>query len=266
MRLEGRVVAITGASRGIGAELARQLAKDGAKLLLAARNEAELEEVAQECRQLGAAVITVRADVTLPRHCQAIVSGAALGFGRLDVLVNNAGIGMVARFEDLEDLAVLERLMQVNYLGAAYCTQYALPYLRESRGIIVAISSLTGLMGVPTRTGYAASKHAMTGFFDSLRIELDGSGITVTTVHPGFVATGIRKEAAGADGKPVGASRVQEDKAMPVAECARRIVRAIERRERRVIMTARGKMAVWLRLLAPSLLDRLAKRAIENGL
>jgi short-subunit dehydrogenase len=171
------------------------------------------------------------------------------------VLVNNAGITMVSWFEEMEDAAVLDDLMRVNYLGAAHCTRFALPYLRESRGRLVAISSLTGLLGVPTRTGYAASKHAMTGFFDSLRIELEGSGVSVTTIHPGFVATGIRA-AAGAD---------TVRNAMSVEDCARRIVRAIERRERRVVMTARGKMALWLRLIAPGLVDRIARRAIEQG-
>jgi short-subunit dehydrogenase len=160
---------------------------------------------------------------------------------------------------------VLEGVMRVNYLGAAYCTYYALPYLRESRGRIVAISSLAGLLGVPTRTGYSASKHAMTGFFDSLRIELAGSGISVTVIHPGFVATGIRESAAGAAGTPAGVSTVRERDAMSVEDCARRIVRAIERRERRVVMTARGKMGVWLRLIAPGLVDRIARRAIEQG-
>ncbi|HET9652756.1 MAG TPA: SDR family oxidoreductase [Usitatibacter sp.] len=253
--MRGKVVAITGASRGIGSELARQLASCGARLVLAARTESELEEVAAACRERGAAVITVRADVAVERDCQAIVSGAVLGFGRLDVLVNNAGITMVAWLQELEDASILEQVMRVNYLGAAYCTYYALPYLRESRGQVVAINSLAGLLGVPTRTGYAASKHAMTGFFDSLRIELEGSGVTVTSIHPGFVATAIRASA--------GADTVRE--AMSVEACAARIVRAIERRERRVVMTARGRMGLWLRLLAPGLVDRIARRAIERG-
>jgi len=253
--MRNRVVVITGASRGIGAELARQLAAKGARLVLAARGAEELEAVAKECREKGTAVITVRADVAEPRDCQAVISGAVLGFGAIDVLVNNAGITMVSWFEEMEDAAVLDDLMRVNYLGAAHCTRFALPYLRESRGRLVAISSLTGLLGVPTRTGYAASKHAMTGFFDSLRIELEGSGVSVTIIHPGFVATGIRA-AAGAD---------TVRNAMSVEDCARRIVRAIERRERRVVMTARGKMALWLRLIAPGLVDRIARRAIEQG-
>jgi short-subunit dehydrogenase len=256
--VKGKVVVITGASKGIGAELARQLAAKGAKLVLAARDAKELEAVAGQCRAAGTSALTVRADVGVERDCAAIMSGAALAFGGIDVLVNNAGATMWARFEEIEDLSILERIMRVNYLGSAYCTRHALPYLRQSKG-------LAGRTGVPTRTGYAASKHAMTGFFDSLRIELDGSGVAVTMIYPGFVSTGIRENAAGPDGKPIKVSPVKEGEVMSVEDCVRRIVVAIERREREVIMTARGKMGLWLKLLAPSLVDRIAKRAVERG-
>ena len=259
------VVVITGASKGIGAELARQLARRGARLVLAARDAKALETVADQCRAAGSSAITIRADVSRERDCQAIMAGAALAYGRIDVLVNNAGATMWARFEEILDLTVFERLMQVNYLGAVYCTSHALPMLRESGGLIVGISSLAGRVGVPTRTGYAASKHAMAGFFDSLRIELMDGGVDVTMIYPGFVATGIRENATGPDGKPILVSPVKEGQVMGVEECAARIVRAIERREREVVMTARGKMGLWLRLVAPGLVDRIARRAIERG-
>jgi short-subunit dehydrogenase len=259
------VVVITGASKGIGAELARQLAAKDAKLVLAARNERELEAVAAECRKAGASVLAVRTDVAIERECQALMAGAIVAFGRIDALVNNAGASMWARFEDIHDMSILERIMQVNYMGAVYCTRHALPFLAESRGSIVGISSLAGRVGVPTRTGYAASKHAMTGFFDSLRIELADRGITVTMIYPGFVATGIRENASGPDGKAIMVSPVKERDVMSVHDCARRIVTAMERREREVVMTARGKIGLWLRLLAPSLVDRIARRAIEKG-
>ena len=263
--MKDKVVVITGASKGIGAELARQLSKEGCKLVLAARNMKELEAVAEECKKLGASVIVVKADVAVERECAAIMSGAALAFGRIDVLVNNAGATMWARFEDIEDLSILDRIMKVNYMGAVHCTAHALPYLRETGGLLVGISSLAGRTGVPTRTGYSASKHAMTGFFDSLRIELADSGVDVTMVYPGFVSTGIRENATGPDGKPIEVSPVKEGEVMGVEECARRIVRAMDRREREVIMTARGKIGLWLKLLAPSLVDRIARRAIEKG-
>ncbi|HEX7403535.1 MAG TPA: SDR family oxidoreductase, partial [Usitatibacter sp.] len=165
----------------------------------------------------------------------------------------------------IEDMSILERIMQVNYMGSVYCTRHALPHLRESRGRIVGVASLAGMIGVPTRTGYSASKHAMRGFFDSLRIELDGSGVTVTMIYPGFVSTSIRESATGPDGKPILVSPVKEGEAMSVEDCARRIVAAIEGREREVVMTARGKIGLWLKLVAPGLIDRIAKRAIERG-
>ena len=263
--MKNKVVVITGASKGIGAELARQLAARGARLVLAARNVKDLDAVAEECKKHGASVITVKADVAVERDCQAIMSGAALAFGGIDVLVNNAGATMWARFEDIEDLSILERIMQVNYMGAVYCTKHALPYVRAARGILVGVSSLAGRTGVPTRTGYSASKHAMTGFFDSLRIELADSGVAVTMIYPGFVATGIRENATGPDGKPIQVSPVKEGEVMGVEECARIIIAAIEARKREVIMTARGKIGLWLKLLAPSLVDRIARRAIERG-
>jgi len=263
--VKDNVVAITGASKGIGAELARQLAAKGAKLVLAARGEKELAEIADDCRRAGASAVTATADVAIERDCQAVVATALEAFGRLDTLVNNAGASMWARFEDIEDMSILQRIMQVNYMGAVYCTRHALPHLRASRGRIVGISSLAGRVGVPTRTGYSASKHAMTGFFDSLRIELAESGVTVTMIYPGFVATGIRENATGPDGKPIAVSPVKESQVMSVEDCARRIVAAIERREREVVMTARGKLGLWLKLIAPALVDRIAKRAIEGG-
>ena len=263
--MKSQVIIITGASKGIGAELARQLAAKGARLVLAARSERELEAVAQECRKLGATVVAVKADVAVERDCQALIAGAAVAFGRIDTLVNNAGVSMWARFEDIEDLSILDRIMQVNYMGAVYCTRHALPHLREAGGLLVGICSLAGRVGLPTRTGYSASKHAMAGFFDSLRIELAASGVGVTMIYPGFVSTGIRENATGPDGKPIMVSPVKEREVMSVGDCARRIVRAIERREREVVMTARGKIGLWLRLLAPSLVDRIARRAIEQG-
>jgi short-subunit dehydrogenase len=172
---------------------------------------------------------------------------------------------MWARFDELHELSGLARIMQVNYFGAVYCTHAALPHLKRTRGRLVGVSSLTGKTGVPTRTGYAASKHAMAGFFDSLRIELADDGVTVTMIYPGFVATGVRRHAVGPDGRPLGRSPVQEGAVMTADACAARIVRAMERREREVVMTARGRIGQWLKLVAPGLTDRIARRAIERG-
>jgi short-subunit dehydrogenase len=259
------VTVITGASAGIGRELALQMAAQGAWLVLAARGAAALEEAAAQCNQRGARAIAVPTDVGDKAECERLMARAVAEFGRIDTLVNNAGIGMWARFEDLKELDVLEQIMRINYLGSAYCTYYALPYLKKTHGRIVGVSSLTGKTGVPTRTGYAASKHAMAGFFDSLRIELMDTGVTVTMVYPGFVSTEIRERAFGADGKPLGKSPVHEDQVMTAEECARQILEAASTRRRELVMTARAKVGMWLKLVAPGLVDRIARKAIERG-
>jgi NAD(P)-dependent dehydrogenase (short-subunit alcohol dehydrogenase family) len=208
-------------------------------------------------------VVTVKADVAEERDCQAVVAGAVIAFGRVDTLVNNAGVSMWARFEDIEDVSVLERIMRVNYMGSVYCTRHALPHLRESRGRLVGISSLAGRTGVPTRTGYAASKHAMVGFFESLRIELKGSGVDVTIVAPDFVKSELHKGALGADGRPLGKTPMDEPRIMTSEQCAHLIVRAMRTRRRLLITSARGRFGRWARLVAPGLVDRIAERAIR---
>jgi short-subunit dehydrogenase len=179
-------------------------------------------------------------------------------------VVHNAGITMWSRFDALQDLQIFERLIEVNYLAPVRLTALTLPHLRESRGLIVAIASLAGLTGVPERSGYAASKHAMVGFFDSLRIELAGTGVDVTVVAPDFVVSEIHKRAIGPDGEPLGASPMMQSKIMTAGECARRIAMAMEKRQRLLLMSARGRLGRWLKLLAPSVIDRMAAKAIRQ--
>jgi short-subunit dehydrogenase len=265
MGFSNNVVIVTGASSGIGKAIALQLAEQKAFLVLAARDFARLEEVAALCREAGAQAVPVQTDVSDKRQCEALIQRAIQEFGRIDTLINNAGSTMWARFDEVTDPSLLEPIMQVNYFGSVYCTWYALPYLKQSKGRIVGISSLAGRAGVPTRSGYAASKHAMAGFFDSLRIELADSGVSVTMVYPGFVTSEVRSRAIGPDGKPLGASPVQEGKVMSAETCARITLRAAAARKREVVMTFRGKLGIVLKLLAPSLLDKIAKKAIEKG-
>jgi NAD(P)-dependent dehydrogenase (short-subunit alcohol dehydrogenase family) len=267
MHFNERSVIITGASTGIGRALAVALAARGARVALAARDAAALEETAALCRAASAEAqaIVVPTDVADPESCRRLVESTVAAFGGIDVLVNNAGISMWARFEDVTDLSIFERMIRVNYLGALYCTHYALPHLRARRGLLVAVSSLTGKTGVPTRSGYAASKHAMQGFFDSLRVELRGSGVDVLVVSPGFVATDIRARAFGPDGKPLAASPREESQGtMPLEECVAQIVRAMERRDRELVMTAQARVGMWLKLIAPGLVDRIAARAVRE--
>ena len=259
----GRTVLITGASSGIGRALALELAHRGAQLSLNARDADRLGETASACAAAGAAVLAVPGDVSRPEDCRAIVARTVDRFRGLDALVNNAGMTMWARIDALTDLAPLERLLAVNYLGAAYATAAALPYLKNSRGLIVAVASIAGLTGVPERAGYAASKHAMVGFFESLRIELQGSGVDVTIVAPDFVKSELHKGALGADGRPLGATPMDEPHIMTSEQCAHLIVRAMSRRQRLLITSGRGRLGRWARLVAPALVDRIAARAIR---
>jgi short-subunit dehydrogenase len=261
----GKVVVVTGASQGIGKALCLELAPQRPRLVLAARDLASLGAVAFQCRSHGAEALVVPTDVAEEASCRALVEKAVAGFGGVDVLVANAGIGMLARLDEVTDLAPYERLMQVNYLGSVYPTYYALPHLKRSRGQIVAVSSLAGLTGVPSRTAYAATKHAQIGFFDSLRVELRGSGVAVTVVAPYFVQSEIRRRSTGPDGRTVAASPVREDEVMTAEECARRIVGAMERRQRMLVMSLKGRLGRWAALVAPELVDRMAEEAVRRG-
>jgi short-subunit dehydrogenase len=262
---ENRVIVLTGASAGIGRALALELAPERPRLALAARDAERLEQVAAECRARGARTLVVPTDVSVPQDCARLVSRTLAEWETLDVLVHNAGIGMIARFDELTDLAVYERLMRVNYLGPVHLTHAALSALKRSRGLIVAVASLAGLTGVPTRTGYAASKHALIGFFDSLRVELLGSGVDVTVVAPDFVASEIHKRAIGPDGRPLGRSPMQEARIMTTERCAQLIAGAMRRRQRLLVMSLRGRAGRFVRLLAPGLIDRVALRAVQEG-
>ncbi len=255
-------IVITGATEGIGREMALQLAAQGSDLTLAARNEERLKIIVKKCRDLGATAIGVVTDVADQTQCTALIEAGCAHFGRIDALINNAGITMWTEFEKLESLKVLDQIMQVNYLGPAYLSHAALPHLRKSKGRLVVISSLAGLTGVPTRSGYSASKHAVNGFFDSLRIELEGSGVSVTIVAPDFVRSKIHERALTADGSELGTSPLANRDIMSAEECARQSIDAMLKRERLRVMTRRGRTLRLLKVLFPGYIDKLAHRAI----
>jgi len=260
-----KVVVITGASSGIGRELAYQLSEQGAWLSLAARNGERLATVVGECQARGGKAIAIVTDVSEQAQCAELIQRTVDHYDRIDMLVNNAGITMWANFEDVQDISFYEQIMRVNYLGSVYCTYYALPFLKKTQGQIIGISSWAGKNGIPKRSGYAASKHAMVGFFDTLRIEIAEYGISVTMIYPDFVATETRKRALGADGKPIGKSSVREDEVMPAEKCAQLIIQAAASRKRELVMTWRGKVGLWVKLIAPGVVDRVAKKAILEG-
>ncbi len=278
--MKEKTFVITGASSGIGEALALAYAARGNKLVLAARSKSELERVAAECERVGGTTLIVPTDVADPDACKALMDAAMETFGSIDVLVNNAGVSMRAMFRDITDLTLFERLMKINYLGSVYCTHYALEHLIASKGLLVAISSLTGKTGVPSRTGYAASKHAMQGFFDSLRIELMDTGVDVLVASPGFVDSGIRTRALGTDGKARGlvdnhGARSPEGRSggdtngvepgtMSLEECTGILTHAIDHRQREIVMTSKARLALWIKLIAPRIVDEIALKQVRG--
>ncbi len=265
-----KTIVITGASDGIGAEIARQLAaahRANIALVLAARNEDTLNKVAAQCRDLGAKAIAVKTDVSDHLQCQQLIAAGVAQFGRIDALINNAGISAQALLDDVspDDLAWYEDLMRVNLWGSVWCTHAALPHIKQSRGSIVAVSSLAGLFGVPGRTAYCASKFAMTGFFEALRVELKPAGVSVTTAYPGVVATQIRYRGLNASGQPAGVSGLKEDNVMSVETCAQLILSAMDQRKREVVMTSKGKLGRWLKLIVPGVVESMALAALKDN-
>jgi short-subunit dehydrogenase len=252
-----QVAIITGASSGIGRALALQLAGQGAKVVLAARRADRLELVADECRRLGGEALAVPTDVSDETQCKSLVEQAVAQFGRLDMLVNNAGLTVIALLEDYSDLSLFKHTMAVNFYGAVYCTYYALPHLIRSRGRIVAVSSLGGKAPVPYNSPYVASKFAMHGFFDSLRIEMMKYGVSVTIVCPYWVVTSFHEAQMDKDGVPRGphGRAIYAEKMMTAERCAAITLRAAEARRREVLMSP-GPLVAWLKLLAPGLIDR----------
>ncbi len=260
----GKVIIITGASEGIGRALALELAAQRAILVLAARNEKRLEELKKQVEDKGGQAAVIPTDVADKDQCKRLIDQTVEQYTRIDVLVNNAGRSMWTGFEEITDLSLVEELMQLNYLGSVYCTYYALPWLKKSKGSIIPVASVAGFTGVPQRTVYSASKHAMVGFFDSLRIELEGTGVSITTVAPDYVLSELHRRAYNRDGGALGTSPMQESKIMTSEACAKLIVKAMARKDRLVLTSIRSKVGRWLKLLAPGLVDNIASKAIRE--
>ena len=256
--MRDKVIVVTGASSGIGKALVYELAQRGAKLVLAARNIEELLNIEQDLKKSGIEVLSVRTDVTKELACKELIAQAYARFGRIDGLINNAGISMRALLQDL-DISVLHKVMDVNFWGTVYCTKYALPYLLESKGSLVGVISIAGFIGLPGRTGYAASKFAVRGFLNTVRIENRKKGLHVLVAAPGFTASNIRKTALNEAGRQQGESPRDESHMMSAEQCAKIIVKGIEKRKREIIMTfVEGKLAVFLSKWMPRLVDRLS--------
>lgn len=256
---EGARAIVTGASSGIGAAIARQLAAAGARLVITGRSLPALDRVAHQC--MGSAdLATVAGDLTAAAVQEEVVGRAVAAFGGIDLLVNNAGVSMNAPFAELDE-EVLREIFEINFFAAAALTRLALPELVRSHGAVVVMSSVVGLVATPTRSAYAASKHALHGLFDAIRAEVRRHGVTVTIVCPGFVATPIRERALRADGTPQGFDDAAGRRMLSPERVARATLRAAARGQRRLLLGRETRLARALSLLAPGVLDALLARA-----
>ncbi len=254
--MQKKVVVITGASSGIGKALAEKYASEGWDLVLAARREDRLKELEEKFGQSRA--LAVKTDVTVESDCRELIEKGIRRFGRIDVLINNAGISMRALFHNTE-LSVLRQVMDVNYWGTVYCTKFALPHLLETKGSLVGVISIGGYLGLPGRSGYSAAKFAVRGFLQTIRTENLKNGLHVLIAAPGFTASEIRKNALVANGLPQGNTPRNENKMMSAEACAAHIFKAIQNRKRELILTfLEGKFTVFLAKFFPSFIDKLS--------
>jgi NAD(P)-dependent dehydrogenase (short-subunit alcohol dehydrogenase family) len=266
MSCTGQRVVITGASQGLGRALAVGLAGRGARLVLGARRLEALEATRDACPGDGADVLLCPTDVTREDECAALVGRAVEALGGVDVLVCNVGINMNARVDEVESPALFERMMDVNFHSVVRCVHHALPHLKASRGRIAAVSSLAGFFGVPGQSGYSASKHALEGYCDALRVELRPSGVSVLVVSMAEMATGLPRQALGPDGAPILLDTRERDvrnAALPVDAVAAEVLRGLERRTRQLVLPRRARAARFARLLAPGLVDRVVERRVR---
>lgn len=254
--LKDKVVVVTGATSGIGKACVDIFGREGAKVVAMGRNDEKLKLLHKKWKDSGFDFITVKADAAVEEDNRRMIEETINHYGRLDVLIANAGISMRAMFDELE-LDVFKKVMDVNFYGAVYATKFALPYLLKSKGSIIAISSINGHRGIPARTAYTASKYAMEGFFESLRTEIMKRGVHILVVSPGFTGTNIRNIALAADGKMQGESPRDEAKMMTPEAVAIAVLKGLKAKKRDLILTPIGKLVVFLNKIIPGRLDKL---------
>lgn len=258
----GATVVISGAGGGLGRALALRFARAGARIVGLDRDHDAIASLGAELAHVGAEALALPCDVTDAAACAAAIEAALRRFGRIDVVINNAGLSHRSPFADT-DVAVLRRVMDVNLFGAIHLTHPAVPSLRQARGLIVAISSVAGFTPLIARTGYAASKHALHGLFESLRTELAGDGVDVLLVCPSFIATHIDRNALGAQGGAASHAQVVVGRPLDAADVADRIVRACERSQRLLLIGRTAHAAWWLSRFAPALYERIMARRLR---
>lgn len=252
----GKVIIITGASSGIGRAMAINFASKGANVVLAARKLDKLNKVGDIIASFGGNALILPTDVSVHRDCYFLIDKTLEKYGRIDILINNAGISMRANFLDV-DIDVLQRVMNTNFWGTVYCTRHALRHLIESKGSLVSISSICGITPLPGRTGYAASKHALDGFIDTIRVEQIPNKLHVLSVHAGFTASNIRNTALNQYGNEQRETPRNEEKMMSAEAVANEVAKALTKRKRDITLTRDGKLIVWLYKRLPAVADKI---------
>ena len=262
--MKNKISIITGASSGIGKALAYELAQQDFNVVLVARRKNLIDTISEDIEsKYGVKALAIEADVTIEKDCKMFIEKAINEFGSIDILINNAGISQRAMFADLQ-LDVIKKVMDVNYWGTVYSTKYALPYILKTKGSIVAVTSISGMQPLPARTGYCASKYAVHGFMDSLRIEHLKTGVHIMIAAPEYVKSEIREHALMSDGNEQGESPRNEKGMLSAETAAKRIVKGIRKRRRTMLIGYKGIMAVGLARFTPKFMDRLTYHVIQK--
>ncbi len=261
--MKDKVVVITGGSSGIGKALAQCFGRQGSRVLITGRNATDLQTTVAELRAEGITIHGFTGDVSLEVDNERMAAEAIALYGRIDILINNAGITMRALFQDV-DMSVIRKVMDINFFGALYATRACLPQIMENRGSVIGISSIAGYRGLPARAGYSSSKFALNGFLEVLRTELMKTGVHVLTACPGFTTSNIRKRSLTKDGSLQGDSPRQEESMMSAEECAMHIYRATVKRKKILILTGQGKLAVFLNKWLPGWMDRIVYNTLAR--
>jgi short-subunit dehydrogenase len=266
LMLTDKTIVITGASSGLGASLSVQLSHHKTNLVLFSRNIDKLQRVAKTCNANGSKTLVVPGDISKPEDCKKLYDETINNFNTIDHILLNAGISMWAEFEEITDLSLFQKLVGTNYLGSVYLTHYCLPALIKSKGMITAISSIQGKIAVPNHTGYVASKHALTGFLNTLRMEVKSKGVDIMLVMPHWLrGTNLRKNAFDKDGNQIGESKKEHSKeSISLEECSKKIIKGMIGRKRELIIPRKLKVLTLLNLFFPNLAEKIVMGKVEE--
>ncbi len=256
-KFRDKVIVVTGGSDGIGKALVHEFLQQGAKVATCGRSHDKLYQLS--VNHPGFPLHTLVCDLSNANECERFIKSVIETYGTIDILINNAGISMRALFEDL-DIDVVHQVMDINFFAAVNCTKFAYAEILKNKGTIVSISSIAGYRGLPGRSAYSASKYALNGWMEAIRTELLNKGVNVLTVAPGFTASNIRNVALNSEGKSQGESPMDETKMMSSEKCAKHIIKAIEKRKRRLVLTFTGIRTVIINKLFPKLADKLTHK------